>query len=163
MRILAFDPHRSRGDIPGDVELAPLERLLSQADIVTLHTALDETTRASFGAAEFALMKTGAWFVNTARGELIDETALLASLQSGRLAGAALDVLADETSTGMGWHPLVAYARTHSNLLITPHIGGCTAESMARTECFLAERLSSVLADLSTERTPAAARVTSQS
>ena len=86
-------------------------------------------------------MKDGAWFVNTSRGELIDESALLDSLARGHLAGAALDVLCDEESAGMYNHPLVAYARIHENLLITPHIGGCTLESMRHTEEFLADKV----------------------
>jgi D-3-phosphoglycerate dehydrogenase len=96
-------------------------------------------------------MKPGAWFVNTSRGELLDESALLASLLDGRIAGAALDVLCGEHATGMKEHPLVAYARAHDNLLITPHIGGCTAESMAHTEEFLAEKVVSFLQSLPEE------------
>ena len=61
--------------------------------------------------------------------------------RSGHLAGAALDVLCEESSNGMMHHPLVAYAREHGNLIITPHIGGCTVESMEKTETFLAGRL----------------------
>jgi D-3-phosphoglycerate dehydrogenase len=69
-------------------------------------------------------MRRGAWFINTSRGELVDEEALLAALQQGHIAGATLDVLGDEKATGMAEHPLVVYARQHSNLIITPHIGG---------------------------------------
>jgi D-3-phosphoglycerate dehydrogenase / 2-oxoglutarate reductase len=76
---------------------------------------------------------------------LVDERALLEALRSGRLAGAALDVLCDERSAGMANHPLVAYARTHSNLILTPHIGGCTHESIAKTELFLAHKLLALL------------------
>jgi D-3-phosphoglycerate dehydrogenase len=93
-------------------------------------------------------MKPGAWFINTSRGELIDEAALLQALESGRLAGAAVDVLCDERTDGMGAHPLVAYARGHDRLLITPHIGGCTLESMAKTELFLAEKVARAVREL---------------
>jgi D-3-phosphoglycerate dehydrogenase / 2-oxoglutarate reductase len=129
---------------PG-VTLVPLDDLLHDADLVTLHVNLCEETQVFFGRREFGAMKPGAWFVNTARGELIDEGALLESLQSGRLAGAAVDVLSSESSAGLNEHPLVVYAREHNHLLITPHIGGCTAESMEKTECFLADRLLSLL------------------
>jgi D-3-phosphoglycerate dehydrogenase len=91
-------------------------------------------------------MKPGALFVNTARGELVDEPALLHALRSHRLAGAALDVLSGENANGMGSHPLVAYAKDHDNLLITPHIGGCTKESMQMTELFLAQKLNDSMA-----------------
>jgi D-3-phosphoglycerate dehydrogenase len=86
-------------------------------------------------------MRLGSWFVNTARGELVDEEALLDTLRSGHLAGAALDVLPDERSSGMGTDRLVQYAREHENLLITPHIGGCTTESREKTEEFLATQV----------------------
>jgi D-3-phosphoglycerate dehydrogenase len=129
----------------------PLEDLLAQSDLVTLHVSLTQQTRGFFGKNEFARMKRGAWFVNTSRGELVDESALLAGLLEGRIAGAALDVLCEERSAGMKDHPLVAYARTHENLLITPHIGGCTLESMEQTEEFLAEKVVSFLQSLPEE------------
>jgi D-3-phosphoglycerate dehydrogenase len=123
----------------------PLKHLLEKADMVTLHVNLTEENRGFFGSREFSTMKPGAWFINTSRGELIDERALLKSLTSGRLAGAALDVLSAEYSDCIGETSLVSYARNHSNLLITPHIGGCTFESMEKTETFLAERLSTLI------------------
>jgi D-3-phosphoglycerate dehydrogenase / 2-oxoglutarate reductase len=140
MRVLAADPVVNRAPAPG-VEMTSLEDLLERADLVTLHVSLTERTNGFFGKREFAAMKSGAWFINTSRGELIDESALLDALGSGRIAGAALDVLCDERSSGMNDHPLVAYARTHENLLITPHVGGCTLESMQHTEEFLAEKV----------------------
>ncbi len=121
--------------------MLPLEQLLERADIVTLHVDLRAGTQKFFTAKEFSMMKEGAWFINTSRGELIDEEALLSALRSGRLAGAALDVLRAENSAGMASHPLVIHARDHDNLIITPHIGGCTTESLEKTELFLAEKL----------------------
>jgi D-3-phosphoglycerate dehydrogenase / 2-oxoglutarate reductase len=124
---------------PG-VTWRPLQALLPAADVVTLHVDLNPGTRRMFGEREFGMMKPGAWFVNTARGELIDETSLLAALESGHLAGAALDVVAD--SYGSAWSsPLQIYAATHDNLIVTPHIGGFTVESLEKTEIFLTERL----------------------
>jgi D-3-phosphoglycerate dehydrogenase len=144
MNVLAADAALRESPIDG-VTIVPLETLLEQSDLVTLHVALTEDTRGFFGKDQFRGMKDGAWFVNTSRGELVDESALLAGLVDGRIAGAALDVLSDELSSGMKDHPLVAYARTHQNLLITPHIGGCTIESMQKTEEFLAEKAVSFL------------------
>jgi D-3-phosphoglycerate dehydrogenase len=141
MRVLACDPAKRPNDVEEGVELMSLQDMLSRADLVTLHVNLTPQTEAFFGATEFERLKKGAWFINTARGELVDESALLSALETGRLAGAALDVLARESSTGMGEHPLVRYARTHCNLLITPHIGGCTYESVQKTEEFLAGKL----------------------
>ena len=137
-----------------EVTLVPLEALLPAADIVTLHVNLDPATIGFFGRAQFAAMQRGAWFINTSRGELVDEEALLEALQQGHLAGAALDVLGDEKATGMAEHPLVAYARRHPNLIITPHIGGGTVESMAKTECVLARRLTALLTIPETSRFP---------
>lgn len=141
VRVLATDPQVPAATVDPGVTLVAVAELLQEADLVTLHVNLCDATYGFFGPAQFAAMKPGAWFINTARGELIDEQALLEALWSGRLAGAAVDVLAAERSTGMGEHPLVAYARGHANLIITPHLGGCTVESMAKTESFLAERL----------------------
>jgi phosphoglycerate dehydrogenase-like enzyme len=98
-----------------------------------------------FGQSQFDRMKAEAWFINTARGELIDEAALLDALQKGKLAGAALDVLSGEHRLSGGAHPLIEYAQRGGNLLITPHTGGCTAESMAKTEEFLAGRLAKLI------------------
>jgi len=141
MRVLASDPHVWTTDVDPGVQIVPLNELLRQADLVTLHVNLYAETTGFFGKEHFAQMKSGAWFVNTARGELVDEGALLEGLRSGHVRGAALDVLTDERSAGMGSHPLVQYARRHENLLITPHIGGCTVESMEKTELHMARKL----------------------
>ena len=141
MRVLASDPHVWTTDVDPGVQVVPLNELLEQADLVTMHVNLYAETSRFFGSDHFAQMKPGAWFVNTARGELVDEVALLEALQSGHLGGAALDVLTEERSSGMGNHPLVQYARRHENLLLTPHIGGCTAESMEKTELHMARKL----------------------
>jgi D-3-phosphoglycerate dehydrogenase / 2-oxoglutarate reductase len=144
-RILVADPHLEATSTEPDVTPVSLHDLLPQADIVTMHVNLCERTRGLFGPREFALMKPGSWFINTARGELVDEDALVDALQSGRLAGAALDVLSHEGSGDISDYPLVAYAREHDNLIITPHVGGCTVESMEKTELFLANRLADIL------------------
>lgn len=151
--ILAVDPHIDTSAVEPGVRLVALPRLLREADLVTLHADLSEKTQGLFGRGEFGLMKQGAWFINTSRGELVDEAALLDALECGHLAGAAVDVLCHEHSDGMEAHPLVAYARLHDNLMITPHIGGCTTESIEKTELFLAQKLSAVitLQDLASE------------
>ncbi len=148
-RVLVTDPNVEPNDLPAGVQWVPMESLLAQAEIVTLHVNLCEQTQGFFGKDQFAQMRTNAWLVNTSRGELLDESALLEALSQGKLAGAALDVLAGERSSGMVHHPLVRYAREHRNLLITPHIGGCTTESMAKTEIFLAEKLCAALQESS--------------
>jgi D-3-phosphoglycerate dehydrogenase len=124
-----------------DIECVSLDQLLRTSDVVTVHVPLSDQTKGILGKREFACMKPGSWFVNTARGELVDEVALLDALRKSHLAGAALDVLCDEYSSNLTKNSLVRYAQQHQNLLITPHIGGCTTESREKTEHFLATRV----------------------
>ncbi len=149
VRVLAADPHVDHDERPDYVELLPLEDVLATADIVSLHVNLCEQTQGFFGQRELFKMKPSAWLINTARGELVDEAALLAALVSGHIAGAALDVICDENerSTQPG-NPLVRYAQEHDNLILTPHIGGNTHESLEKTEIFLADKLAARIAQL---------------
>ena len=140
-RVLTTDPAIGIDSVEPGIVFTRIDELLQESDIVTLHVNLSDTTRGFFGKKQFSMMRPGSYFINTSRGELVQEESLLDVLRSGHLAGAALDVLCDEQHNDMGHRPLVAYARTHDNLLITPHIGGCTAESMEKTEVFLAQRL----------------------
>jgi D-3-phosphoglycerate dehydrogenase / 2-oxoglutarate reductase len=146
MQVLVSDPHLDAQLAEPGLRGVSLAQLLRQSDLITLHASLSDETTGFFGRREFQLMRPGAWFVNTGRGELIDEAALIEALESGRLAGAAVDVLCDENSAGMAGHRLVEYARTSDRLLITPHIGGCTVESLDKTETFLAEKLAAMVA-----------------
>jgi D-3-phosphoglycerate dehydrogenase len=141
MQVLAVSPQLQQSDCEAGVRAVSLETLLGEAQIVSLHANYTPDNARMLGAAQFQRMQPGSYFINTARGELVDETALLAALESGHLAGAALDVLDGEHSTGMGENKLVAYAQTHRNLLLTPHVGGNTPESLAKTEQFLAEKV----------------------
>lgn len=98
----------------------PFEEVLKQADVVTLHCPLTETTTNLINQETLSLFKPGAFLINTGRGPLVDETALLEALQCGRLGGAALDVLVKEPPVAD--HPLIVAAKTMPNLIITPHI-----------------------------------------
>jgi D-3-phosphoglycerate dehydrogenase len=144
-RVLAADPYVF--DMEDGVERVSLEYLLCASDLVTLHVSLSEDTRRFFGPREFGLLKAGSFFINTSRGELVDEAALIEALRGGRLAGAAVDVIADEHIPGS---PMIGLP----NLLVTPHIGGCTVESMQKTEVFLAAKVADLLA-VSSEAAPA--------
>lgn len=141
MQVLATSPQLQQSDCEPGVRAVPLDILLRESQIVSLHASYIPANACMLGASQFALMQHGSFFINTARGELVDESALLAALKSDHLAGAALDVLDGERSTGMLDHPLIRYAQTHSNLLLTPHLGGNTPESLAKTEQFLAEKV----------------------
>ncbi len=143
MRVLGFDP---RPDFP--VELAErvgsITELLSGSDLVTLHVSYSPATRHLLGPSEMRSMKPGSVLVNTSRGGLVDESALLSALRDGRLAGAALDVLDGEPDIGPD-HPLVVWSRIHANLLLVPHLGGNTFESLEKAEVFLAGKVATFL------------------
>ncbi len=132
---------------PAPAQSVPLDTLLQRADIVSLHAALTPASRRMIGYRELELMRHGAMLINTARGELIDEVALVAAIDAGYLAGVALDVLADEHSIGaLGTrHPLIARAGNQlaagTKLVITPHIGGACHDAMAQTEEFMSRVL----------------------
>jgi D-3-phosphoglycerate dehydrogenase len=143
--VLAYDPKLQGNDVGQAATLLPLEEVLQASDIVTLHVELNPETLRFFDQTHFKAMKQGGYFINTARGQLVDEKALLEGLRSGHIAGAALDVLTGEDANEMDTHPLVAYARRHSNVIITPHLGGCTFESMEKTESFLCNRFLNIL------------------
>jgi len=142
MRILA---HNKPAPVPrARVRNVSLETLLRQSHVVSLHVPLTRETEGLIGGRELALMRPEAILVNTSRGGVVDEEALLRALERGELAGAALDVLRGEPGTGGAWDqepPLLAYARNHENLLLTPHIGGAAHGSMEKTEVFLAEKI----------------------
>jgi phosphoglycerate dehydrogenase-like enzyme len=108
------------------------------ADILTVHVPLNDTTRGMFSRNEFAQMKPTAYFINTSRGPVVDEDALLGALRNGWIAGAALDVFCDEPHV----NPLlIEYAKTYDNLILTPHLGGNTQESREKTQVHLAQKI----------------------
>jgi len=122
MKVVAFDAGKSEGDF---------EEFLSNADVLSIHVPLTDATRGRFGEKEFLRMKEGAILVNTARGPIVDEDALVAALSSRRLRGAGLDVHAKEPAIHPG---LLAF----SNVVLLPHLGSATTETrlaMARLAC----------------------------
>lgn len=124
MRVLAWGPtltiERAAASAAKHVSL---ETLLAESDVVSLHLRLSDTTRGLLTARHLALMKPTAYFVNTARGPIVDEAALVAALRERRIAGAALDVYDVEPLPGD--HPLLAL----DNVVLTPHIGYVTREA----------------------------------
>ena len=144
-KTLAFDPS-FYGRMTSHLSLSTLGWLFRSSDIITIHVPLNDSTRGLIGAKELVAMKPTAFLVNTSRGQVIDEAALETALQNRTIAGAALDVLADEWGE-IKDNPLVKYARTHQNLLLTPHLGGCTVESMAATERFMVKKLQKFMAN----------------
>jgi D-3-phosphoglycerate dehydrogenase / 2-oxoglutarate reductase len=133
----AYDPP-APGSPPPGVTVVALDDLLSRSDLVSLHARATAGNRHMFGAAAFARMRRGALFINTARESLVDEDALAAALASGALAGAALDVV--ERPAGQR-HPLLDLP----NVIITPHIGGATRETLRRGAEMAAAAVASVV------------------
>ncbi len=134
MRVIAFDPYvpRERAKEMG-VELMPtLEALLVQADFITVHLPRTPDTEGLIGERELGLVKEGARLVNTARGGIVEEDALIKALEDGRLAGAALDVFATEPATDS---PLFAL----DQVIVTPHLGASTSEAQDKAGASVAE------------------------
>ncbi len=140
MHVLAYDPFISqeRAQQLG-VQAVTLDTLLREADVVSLHTPLIESTRNLLNAERLAMMKRGAYIINAARGGIIDEAALYEALQSGQIAGAALDVWAKEPPRD---NPLV----THERVIALPHLGASTHEAQALTAADVAEGVLDALA-----------------
>ena len=113
-RVIACDPHIMAYDFPPYVERVDMETLFSTADIISVHTPLNDETRSIVNARVLNLMKPGSYLVNTARGGIINVDDALVALNTGRLGGLALDVLPQEPP---GDHPLVRHPRT----ILTPH------------------------------------------
>jgi D-3-phosphoglycerate dehydrogenase len=125
VRIIAADPYVDAAVMARDgVEKVTLDDLLERADIVSLHTPLTEETRGLIGAAAFARMKPGAILINTSRGGVVDQQALVDALRSGRLGGAGLDVQAPEPP--LPDNPLLRM----ENVVLTPHYASTTVEAL---------------------------------
>jgi phosphoglycerate dehydrogenase-like enzyme len=109
-----------------DVEYVPLDQLLARADIVSLHMPLNESTRGVIGRDALSRMKTGAVLINTCRGEVVDEEALMEALREGRLLGAGLDTLQKEPTDSA--NPILRLP----NVVLTPHSAGPTVDSFRK-------------------------------
>ncbi len=150
MEVSYYDPHVSSG-FPGLRKKSSLQELVSGCDVVTVHVPHEKQTEGMFNSEIFGCFRRGAYFINTSRGELVDHDAFLDALVSGQLAGAAIDVFADEFvpdfEASFTRHPLWIYAQDHDNLIITPHIGGSTRDAWGDTERHTIQRILEVLSD----------------
>lgn len=136
LRVLAFDPYA--GSVPPGVDLLDLDSLLTESDVVSLHAALTPETRHLLDGPRLARMKPGAFLINTARGALVDEEALIEVLRAGRLAGAALDAFETEPPRGS---PLLDF----DNVIVSPHAGSATREATLRMGLAAAQNVVDVL------------------
>lgn len=127
MKVIAYDPFVSKENYDGPARLVDsLDALLAQADVVTLHVPLTSATRHLIDRDRLAALKPGCLLINASRGPVVDEKAIVAALESGLLAGAALDVFEQEPLPGD--HPLCRLP----NVILTPHIASATPEAMDR-------------------------------
>ncbi len=139
MKVIAYDPAlqpdqiKARGAAP-----AAFDEVLAQADYVSMHLPLTASTKNMLGAEQFAKMKKGARLVCAARGGVVDEEALKAALDSGQLAGAALDVFAAEP-------PAAGSIATHPKVVATPHVGAQSHEAQTRAGIAIAEEVVAAL------------------
>lgn len=140
--VLVFDPFVEVTE-PAVTQVDSLNALLAAADIVCAHVHLDESTRHMFDRASFERMRPGSYFLNTSRGGVVVEDALIEALDSGRLTAAAVDVIEGEQNTVISENKLVAYSNLHQNLIVTPHIAGATVESQRKAARFAIDVLQS--------------------
>jgi (S)-sulfolactate dehydrogenase len=138
MRVVGHDAaHPTTSAVWGahDVTALPLDALLAESDVVSLHVPLTETTRRLIDEAKITRMKPGTVLINTSRGAVVDEAALVSALRTGHLGGAALDVFERE--------PLEAGSPLEGcpNLILTPHIAGVTREANARVSALIADEI----------------------
>jgi glyoxylate reductase len=136
MRVLYWTPRRKsvREERAAGLTYAPLDRLLRESDFVSLHSPLNKATHHQIGAREFALMKKTAFFINTARGPIVDEAALTRALKSRRIAGAGLDVFEFEPKVARDLRKL-------QNVVLTPHLGSAVGEPRAAMAHLVADRI----------------------
>lgn len=140
MRVVAYDPYVTRERAAADgVELASLDEVLSEGHFISLHAVATAASEGLIGQRELALVRPGAILVNTARGALIDEQALVSALREGRLAAAALDVFAEEPTRNADLVGL-------PNVIATPHVGALTEEAQVNVAIDAARQVADVLA-----------------
>jgi len=144
MEVMACDPYVSKAAMrKAGAKKIDVEALLAKSNIIVVCTALNRETVDLVGQKEFAQMRLKPILINASRGKIVNEEALHEALEKGLISGAAVDVLSSETETDnpLKNNLLVKYAKGHDNLIITPHLGGATFESMEKTGIFIAEKI----------------------
>jgi phosphoglycerate dehydrogenase-like enzyme len=137
--VTVYDPFvRARGGVR---QARSFREALRGAGIVCLHAPFNEDTAGMFDRKAFAMMPSGSYFVNTSRGGMVVEEDLVRALSSGRLAAAAVDVIRGEQDSDISKNALVRYARSHPNLIVTPHIAGLTVDSQRKAARFAADEI----------------------
>ena len=137
MEIFGYDPYVN--PLPENFTRSELKELMSNCDFITVHVHLTDETKRLVSRECFEVIKPGCIFINTSRGAVVDQVALLEFLQNGHLLAAGLDVLEGEPDTDH--NPLVEYARNHDNLIITPHCGGFSPDAVAMVSVHAARKV----------------------
>jgi phosphoglycerate dehydrogenase-like enzyme len=148
MRVVGYDPKVEKW--PDHIEPVSLERLMSEADVISVHVHLTRETDGMIDRSLLESVKSGAIIINTSRANIVDELALLDGLKCGRIGGVGLDVLSGEPD--IQDHPLVEYSRANSNLIITPHCGGYSPDAVRVVCKRAAEKIFDVYVDGSFSR-----------
>jgi len=135
MRVIYNSPHRAATEVEHELSAEFLERdqVIAQADFLTLHVPLSAETRGMIGAAELAQMKRSAFLINAARGAVVQEASLIAALERGQIAGAALDVYERE--------PLIPDGLRRPNVVLLPHLGSASIETRTKMAMIAAENV----------------------
>jgi len=144
MNVIAYDTNKK--NVHG-IKMVNLEDLARESDFISIHVHLNTSTENLINLDIFNKMKKSAIIINTSRGKIINEKDLILALNTNLISGACLDVIDGEwlTQKELYNHPLVRYSRTHKNLLLSPHIGGATQESIYGARLFMAKKIASFL------------------
>jgi len=137
MEIFGYDPYVN--PLPENFTRLELKELMSNCDFITVHVHLTDETNRLVSRECFEVIKPGCIFINTSRGAVVDQVALLEFLRNGHLLAAGLDVLEGEPDTDN--NPLVEYARNHDNLIVTPHCGGFSSDAVAMVSVHAARKV----------------------
>jgi D-3-phosphoglycerate dehydrogenase / 2-oxoglutarate reductase len=144
MKVFANDIDDEKFDLDHLKYKHSLRTVLTKSDYLLLMISYKESNINFMNSEKFSIMKDQSFFINTSRGEMVNENDLLENLKSGKLKGAALDVLHNDSNWSQnieGSHDLIKYSKEHNNLIITPHIGGYGNDSIRKTRIFIVKKL----------------------
>jgi phosphoglycerate dehydrogenase-like enzyme len=133
MKVVAFDPYVKISN-PDIEQFSDLHEMLPEADVIAVCLHLNSQTYKMINDDLFNNMKKGVYFINTSRGDVVDEDVFIKYLMNGKIKAAGVDVISDELTGDKNEHPLVKYAKSNDNLIITPHIAGLTFDSERKAQ-----------------------------
>ncbi len=134
MKVIVYDPYRDIEEDNRVKQYDNLQKLLGDSDVICICVHLNDETKGMIGSKEFNSMKSECYFINTSRGEIINEDCLLSALKSGKVKAAGIDVLCGENQLDNKTNKLIQYSKNNSNLIITPHIAGLTIDSERKAQ-----------------------------